>query len=110
MEAPWTGENWNAWLLMRWCLELCDIPEAMNATLWQCLSSMNFKDLCVLSTSHQTTDCLVSQAHLAKMRVAIIGQSQFAGEVYKLLQKDGHQIAGVFTIPDVNGRADPLGE
>ena len=43
------------------------------------------------------------------MRVAIIGQSQFAGEVYKLLQKDGHKIAGVFTIPDVNGRADPLG-
>ena len=43
------------------------------------------------------------------MRVAIIGQSQFAGEVYKLLQKDGHKIAGVFTIPDVSGRADPLG-
>ncbi len=44
------------------------------------------------------------------MRVAIIGQSQFAGEVYKLLQKDGHKIAGVFTIPDVNGRPDPLGK
>ena len=49
------------------------------------------------------------QVDWAKMRVAIIGQSQFAGEVYKLLQKDGHKIAGVFTIPDVNGRADPLG-
>ncbi len=49
------------------------------------------------------------QIYSAKMRVAIIGQSQFAGEVYKLLQKDGHKIAGVFTIPDTNGRADPLG-
>ena len=50
-----------------------------------------------------------TQVDWAKMRVAIIGQSQFAGEVYKLLQKDGHKIAGVFTIPDVNGRADALG-
>ena len=49
------------------------------------------------------------QVDWAKMRVAIIGQSQFAGEVYKLLQKNGHKIAGVFTIPDLNGRADPLG-
>ena len=49
------------------------------------------------------------QVHLAKMRVAIIGQSQFAGEVYKLLQRDGHKIAGVFTIPDINGRPDALG-
>ena len=49
------------------------------------------------------------QVDFAKMRVAIIGQSQFAGEVYKLLQKDGHKIAGVFTIPDVNGRPDALG-
>ncbi|XP_072181777.1 mitochondrial 10-formyltetrahydrofolate dehydrogenase-like isoform X1 [Diadema setosum] len=43
-----------------------------------------------------------------KMKIAIIGQSQFGEEVYKLLRKDGHEIVGVFTIPDVKGRPDPL--
>lgn len=42
------------------------------------------------------------------MRVAIIGQSMFAGEVYKQLVKDGHKIVGVFTIPDQGVREDPL--
>ena len=43
------------------------------------------------------------------MKVAIIGQSQFGAEVYKLLRAQEHKVVGVFTIPDVQGRADPLG-
>ena len=43
-----------------------------------------------------------------RLKIALIGQSQFAVEVYKLLQQK-HDIVGVFTIPDVNGRSDPLG-
>ncbi|XP_014671092.1 PREDICTED: cytosolic 10-formyltetrahydrofolate dehydrogenase-like [Priapulus caudatus] len=45
-----------------------------------------------------------------KLRVAIIGQSIFAVEVYKALVADGHTIAGVFTIPDKNGKVDPLAQ
>lgn len=44
------------------------------------------------------------------MRIAVIGQSLFGQEVYKELRKDGHTIVGVFTIPDKDGKADPLGE
>lgn len=40
----------------------------------------------------------------------MIGQSLFGQEVYKELRKDGHIIVGVFTIPDKDGKADPLGE
>lgn len=47
-------------------------------------------------------------AVLLKMRVAIIGQSQFGAEVYKLLRQSGHDVVGVFTIPDVQGRPDAL--
>ncbi|XP_037088208.1 cytosolic 10-formyltetrahydrofolate dehydrogenase-like isoform X1 [Pollicipes pollicipes] len=43
-----------------------------------------------------------------KLRVAIIGQSTFAGEVYKLLRKDGHTVVGVFTVPDQGSREDPV--
>ncbi|KAL3853603.1 hypothetical protein ACJMK2_017137 [Sinanodonta woodiana] len=42
------------------------------------------------------------------MKVAIIGQSLFGADVYRLLQKNGHNIVGVFTVPDVNGKPDPL--
>ena len=45
-----------------------------------------------------------------KLKIAIIGQSQFGAEVYKLLKQDQHKIVGVFTIPDKDGRADPLGK
>lgn len=40
----------------------------------------------------------------------MIGQSLFGQEVYKELRKDGYIIVGVFTIPDKDGKADPLGE
>ncbi|VDI40515.1 Hypothetical predicted protein [Mytilus galloprovincialis] len=49
-----------------------------------------------------------SQSWYDKMRIAIIGQSMFGADVYRLLQKDGHHIVGVFTVPDVNGKPDPL--
>ncbi|XP_063071191.1 cytosolic 10-formyltetrahydrofolate dehydrogenase [Engraulis encrasicolus] len=42
------------------------------------------------------------------MRIAVIGQSLFGQEVYKELRKEGHSIVGVFTIPDKDGKADPL--
>ncbi|RWS14003.1 cytosolic 10-formyltetrahydrofolate dehydrogenase-like protein [Dinothrombium tinctorium] len=42
------------------------------------------------------------------MRLAIIGQSLFASSVLKLLQSEGHEIVGVFTIPDKNGREDSV--
>lgn len=38
-----------------------------------------------------------------------IGQSQFAAEVYKRVVQSGHEVVGVFTIPDdKNGREDAL--
>lgn len=43
------------------------------------------------------------------MRIAVIGQSVFGAEVFRLLRQNGHEIVGVFTIPDVNGKPDPLG-
>ena len=37
------------------------------------------------------------------------GQSQFAAEVYKRVVQSGHEVVGVFTIPDdKNGREDAL--
>ena len=45
---------------------------------------------------------------MASLRVAIIGQSQFGMEVYKNLRAKGHEIVGVFTIPDIKGKADIL--
>ncbi|XP_072307942.1 cytosolic 10-formyltetrahydrofolate dehydrogenase [Eucyclogobius newberryi] len=42
------------------------------------------------------------------MKIAVIGQSLFGQEVYKELRKEDHTIVGVFTIPDNDGKADPL--
>ncbi|XP_038054294.1 mitochondrial 10-formyltetrahydrofolate dehydrogenase-like isoform X2 [Patiria miniata] len=42
------------------------------------------------------------------MKIAVIGQSQFGEEVYKLIRSNGHEVVGVFTIPDVNGKPDQL--
>lgn len=42
--------------------------------------------------------------------MAIIGQSLFGQEVYSSLRKQGHKVVGVFTVPDKDGKADPLGE
>ncbi|XP_073431117.1 cytosolic 10-formyltetrahydrofolate dehydrogenase [Dendrobates tinctorius] len=44
------------------------------------------------------------------MKIAVIGQSLFGKEVYNELVKAGHQVVGVFTIPDkAGGKPDPLG-
>ncbi|KAG5836104.1 hypothetical protein ANANG_G00251050 [Anguilla anguilla] len=42
------------------------------------------------------------------MKIAVIGQSIFGQEVYSELRKEGHTIVAVFTIPDKDGKADPL--
>lgn len=44
------------------------------------------------------------------MKIAVIGQSLFGQEVYSQLRKEGYEVVGVFTIPDKDGKADPLGE
>jgi formyltetrahydrofolate dehydrogenase len=52
---------------------------------------------------------LSTTASISKdLRIAIIGQSVFGQEVYSLLKRQGKNIVGVFTVPDVNGRPDPL--
>ena len=38
------------------------------------------------------------------LKIAVIGQSVFARDVYNLIKKNGHTIVGVFTVPDKNGR------
>ncbi|XP_039752081.1 cytosolic 10-formyltetrahydrofolate dehydrogenase [Pararge aegeria] len=48
------------------------------------------------------------EAPKKKLRVAIIGQSTFGAEVFKLLQRDGHEVVGVFTVLDKGNREDPL--
>lgn len=42
------------------------------------------------------------------MRIAIIGQSLFAANVYKRLRDDGHTVVAVYTVADKNGREDVL--
>lgn len=51
-----------------------------------------------------------SAQDMASMRVAVIGQSNFGAEVYKSIRSKGHEIVGVFTVPDVQGKADPLAQ
>uniref|UniRef100_A0A8B9YFW7 formyltetrahydrofolate dehydrogenase n=1 Tax=Bos mutus grunniens TaxID=30521 RepID=A0A8B9YFW7_BOSMU len=43
------------------------------------------------------------------MKIAVIGQSLFGQEVYCRLREEGHEVVGVFTVPDKDGKADPLG-
>ncbi|EDL21388.1 aldehyde dehydrogenase 1 family, member L2, isoform CRA_a, partial [Mus musculus] len=43
-----------------------------------------------------------------KLKLALIGQSLFGQEVYSQLLKEGHRVVGVFTVPDKDGKADPL--
>uniref|UniRef100_A0A8C4MUA4 10-formyltetrahydrofolate dehydrogenase n=1 Tax=Equus asinus asinus TaxID=83772 RepID=A0A8C4MUA4_EQUAS len=42
------------------------------------------------------------------LKLALIGQSLFGQEVYSHLCKEGHRVVGVFTVPDKDGKADPL--
>uniref|UniRef100_A0A6Q2Y1K5 10-formyltetrahydrofolate dehydrogenase n=1 Tax=Esox lucius TaxID=8010 RepID=A0A6Q2Y1K5_ESOLU len=43
-----------------------------------------------------------------KLKLALIGQSLFGQEVYTNIRKQGHKVVGVFTVPDKDGKADPL--
>uniref|UniRef100_A0A5G2QTB1 formyltetrahydrofolate dehydrogenase n=2 Tax=Sus scrofa TaxID=9823 RepID=A0A5G2QTB1_PIG len=45
----------------------------------------------------------------AAMKIAVIGQSLFGQEVYNHLKEEGHKVVGVFTVPDQDGKVDPLG-
>ncbi|KAA8579914.1 hypothetical protein FQN60_005449 [Etheostoma spectabile] len=49
-----------------------------------------------------------SNSYQNKLKLAIIGQSVFGQEVYSNLRKQGHKVVGVFTVPDKDGKADPL--
>lgn len=51
----------------------------------------------------------ISTSPIQPLRVAIIGQSAFAVDVFNRLRQHGHIIVGVFTIPDKGKREDPLG-
>lgn len=53
---------------------------------------------------------LMFQSLRERLRLAIIGQSSFASEVYKSLRSEGHHVVGVFTVPDTGAREDPIGE
>ena len=57
-----------------------------------------------------TRSVTTSAANMGSLRIAVIGQSNFGAEVYKSLKDKGHKIVGVFTIPDVQGKADPLAQ
>ncbi|RZC40050.1 cytosolic 10-formyltetrahydrofolate dehydrogenase [Asbolus verrucosus] len=49
-----------------------------------------------------------SVTNTLSLRIAIIGQSAFAVDVFHRLRQHGHVIVGVFTIPDKGKREDPL--
>ena len=50
----------------------------------------------------------VASPRKKELRIAVIGQSVFGQEVYKLLRRQGRNVVGVFTVPDLKGRPDPL--
>jgi formyltetrahydrofolate dehydrogenase len=43
-----------------------------------------------------------------KLKIALIGQSNFAAATLELLLNQGHDVVGVFTIPDKGTREDIL--
>ena len=45
---------------------------------------------------------------MEKLKIAIIGQCQFAADVYSKVKDNGQEVVGVFTIPDKSGREDPV--
>lgn len=42
------------------------------------------------------------------LKIALIGQSAFAVDVFKRIKQHGHLIVGIFTIPDKGAKEDPL--
>lgn len=78
----------------------------MESNPQRCLYRLSSVDSAVLTS----VGVSLQNSCVERMRIAVIGQSLFGQEVYKELRKDGHVIVGVFTIPDKDGKADPLGE
>lgn len=82
--------------------EICKMSN--NKPFWSCKYDFsNISHLIILMIY-----CFL-QINQRDLNVAIIGQSTFAAEVYKLLLKNGHRVVGVFTILDKGNRQDPLG-
>jgi len=84
---------WTVWIA--WCTWLTEGHQASAVILLHWVTS-----LCCVDFDWQAVN--------GRIRIALIGQSQFAVDVYRLLRQN-HDIVGVFTVPDVNGRPDPLG-
>ena len=61
-----------------------------------------------LAAGKSTRNINTTRNRMASLKVAVIGQSQFGLEVYKRLRSKGHEIVGVFTVPDVKGKPDVL--
>lgn len=61
----------------------------------------------LLGKKSQETDSNV-QSSAEPLRIAIIGQSNFAADVLDLLIEGGYNVCGVFTIPDKANREDIL--
>lgn len=61
-----------------------------------------------LAAGKSTRNISTTRNTMASLKVAVIGQSQFGLEVYKRLRSKGHEIVGVFTVPDVKGKPDIL--
>ena len=58
----------------------------------------------ISSLTTPTKRLSISSIMTRNLRIAVIGQSVFAKDVYNLIRKNGHTVVGVFTIPDKNGR------
>ncbi len=45
-----------------------------------------------------------------RLKIAVIGQSKFAADVFKRVRARGHEVVGVFTVPDnpKTGAEDPV--
>ncbi|KAL6093729.1 hypothetical protein STEG23_007316, partial [Scotinomys teguina] len=65
--------------------------------------------LTVSEVSAVTIATFFPQAYFKnKLKLAFIGQSLFVQQVYSHLQKEGHRVVGVVTVPDKDGKADSL--
>lgn len=69
---------------------------------------MNLLKVSFISSSLVRRCFSMTQTNYDRLRVAVIGQSMFGADTYNILKKDGHDIVGVFTIPDINGKPDSL--
>lgn len=69
------------------------------------LSAFRFAQV---TTARLARNIYTTRNAMGSLKVAVIGQSQFGLEVYKSLRTKGHEIVGVFTVPDIKGKPDIL--